>query len=156
VIGFVTRSETPVSPERTFAFIVDLTRWHLFRGYAALPGIARAEVEQGAPVQVGARIRVLNTDKSIHHEIVEEFDPGVRYKIRMEVTPPAAYVLRTIEEEVDLEPINGGTQITRTFRVYPRFWFMYPMAWLFGGVFLKRAVIAHNAASAAALAREPA
>lgn len=153
--GFTTESETSASPEETFAFICDLTRWPLFRGYGPLPGIVEATVE-GA-VGLGSRIRVRNTDGSVHHEVVHTFEPGRRYAIRMELAPPVSYVMAGIDETVELEPIDRGsgrpgTRLRRIFVVTPRSWLTAPVAWLFGGVLLPRAVAAHNAAVAEALA----
>lgn len=150
---FTTVSEAPASPDATFAFICDLSRWPLFRGYGPLPGIAEASVD-GNIVGPNSRIRVRNTDGSVHHEVVQAFEPGRRYVIRMELAPPVSYVMAWIEETVLLEPIAGGsgTRLRRTFVVTPRTWLTAPIAWLFGGVLLPRAVERHNRAVADALA----
>ncbi|GDX82525.1 hypothetical protein LBMAG42_43360 [Deltaproteobacteria bacterium] len=150
LIQFSTESNAPGSPEAAFAFICDLTRWPLFTGYGPLPGIVEATVE-GA-VTLGSRIRVRNTDGSVHHEVVERFEPGRRYTIRMELNPPVSYVMASIEEDVELTAAASGTRIRRTFVLRPRSWFTAPIAWLFGGVLLPRAVARHNARMAAALA----
>lgn len=145
---FTTESTLPAPPERVFAYIVDLSKWPLFTGYGPLPGIAEASVE-GGTVGLGSRIRVRNTDGSVHHEVVEVFEPGRRYVIRMELAPPVSYVMASIHETVALEPEGDGTRMRRTFVVTPRSWLTAPIAWLFGGVLLPRAVERHNAAAAA-------
>lgn len=149
---FTVESEAPVTPEETFAFICDLTKWPLFRGYGPLPGIAEATVEGGGAVGPGARIRVRNTDGSVHHEVVHTFEPGRRYAVRMELAPPVSYVMAGIGETVELEASAGGTKVRRTFVVAPRSLLTAPVAWLFGGVLLPRAVAAHDAAVAEAMA----
>jgi len=145
---FTTNTLLPSTPAATFAFIVDLTKWPTFTGYGPLPGIVEATVE-GGEVRLGSRIRVRNTDGSVHHEVVEAFEPGRRYVIRMELAPPVSYVMAAIHETVELEPADGGTRMRRTFVVTPRAWFTAPIAWFFGGVLLPRAVERHNATAAA-------
>jgi hypothetical protein len=148
---FVTESTTARSPEETFDFVCDLSKWPLFRGYGPLPGIVEASLPAGEPVALGSRIRVRNTDGTVHHEVVIAFERGRRYAVRMELAPPASYVMRSIEESVDLEPISGGTRVVRRFATTPRSLLVSPVAWLFGGVLLRKAVEAHNSAVAAAL-----
>lgn len=150
LIRFSTESNAPASPEAAFAYICDLSRWPLFTGYGPLPGIVEASVE--GEISVGSRIRVRNTDGSVHHEVVERFEPARRFALRMELSPPVSYIMASIEEDVELVAIEGGTRIRRTFRVRPRAWFTAPIAWLFGGVLLPRAVRRHNERVAAALA----
>lgn len=116
---FTTETTLPASPAATFAFIVDLTKWPLFTGYGPLPGI------------------------------VEAFEPGRRYVIRMQLAPPVSYVMAGIHETVELEPADGGTRMRRTFVVTPRSWLTAPIAWFFGGMLLPRAVERHNATAAA-------
>lgn len=146
---FRTVSTTPASPEATFAFICDVTRWPLFRGYGPLPAIVEATCD--GPVGLGARIRVRNSDGSVHHERVTAFEPGRLYCISMELVPPVSRVMSGIDERVELEPVEGGARVTRTFTSTPAAWYTAPIAWLFGGFLLRRAVEAHNAAVAEAL-----
>lgn len=149
--GFVTVSATTRPPEDTFRYIVDLTQWSTFRGYGPLPGIVSASVVDGGAMALGARVRVTNTDGSVHHEVVEEFVPGRRYRIRMELGSPAHLVLARVDETVDLEASDAGTRVTRRFDVIPRNGFTAPIAWFVATVLLRRAVDAHNAAVADAL-----
>lgn len=152
---FVTESTTPRTPEETFAFICDLAKWPLFRGYGPLPGIAEASLPEGERLDVGARVRVRNTDGSVHHEVVVELERGRRYVVRMELAPPASYVFRGIEERVDLQPVAEGTRVLRRFETTPRSFFTAPLAWLVGGVLLRKAVERHDAAVTRALAGVP-
>jgi hypothetical protein len=156
---FVTQSETTRPPEETFDFIVDLSQWPSFRGYGPLPGIVKATLSEpvsetgGAGPGLGSRIRVENTDGSVHHEVVVAFERGRLLQIRMELAPPVSYVLASIDETVELEPTPTGTRVTRRFVVQAASVFSAPVAWLFGGVLLRRAVDAHNVAVSAQLAR---
>lgn len=150
--GFTTEGASPVSPAETFAAIVDLSQWSSFKGRGPIPGIMSA-VWTGKTHGPGARVRVENTDGSVHHEVFDEYVTGARLVIRMELGQPAARVLRSIVETVELRASANGTRIVRSFDLAPRFWFTWPIAWLMANVFLRRAVEAHNAWLAASLAR---
>lgn len=152
--AFTTRSRAPVPPARVFAFIVDLRQWPSFRGFGPVPGIAEASLAGEGALRVGSRIRVRNTDGSVHHEVVTQFVPGRRYAVRMEVARPASFVLAAIEEQVDLQAVGDGAEMVRRFELRPRWWLTWPLAWLICHLFLKRAVIAHNDAMNAALATD--
>lgn len=143
---FETHSEVARPPAEAFAFILDTSKWPLFRGYGPLPGIVSAEVEGGGRVELGARVRVTNTDGSVHHEIVEELVPDRRYRVRMELVPPASRVLARIDETVELSPTPAGTRIRRRFEVTPRSALTAPVAWFVARVLLRRAVLSHDAA----------
>lgn len=151
--GFVTVSQTTRPPAETFAYIVDLTNWPSFRGWGPLPGIVSAElVGGGSHLAAGARVRVTNTDGSIHLEVVEELVVDRRYRVRMELGSPANRLLAQIDEIVELAPSANGTRIVRSFEVTPRSLWTAPLAWLIAKVFLRRAVLAHDLAVARALA----
>jgi hypothetical protein len=144
--SFVTTTESPLTPEQTFDRIVDLSQWTTFRGYGPLPGIVRAELAEG-PLGPGARVRVLNTDGSTHHEVFEVFERGKRLHIRMELQPPASRVLARIDERVELEPsASAGTSMTRSFELTPRSLWTTPLAWGVAAL-LRRAVLLHNRAA---------
>lgn len=150
--GFVTSSIVPRPPETVFAYIVDLDNWPSFRGWGPLPGIVRAELADGTrQLVVGARVRVTNTDGSVHHEIVEELVPGRRYRVRMELGAPAAALMARIDEQVDLEATSQGTLVRRRFDVTARSWQTAPLAWLVAKLLLYRAVRAHDWSLADAL-----
>lgn len=142
--SFTIHTALRCTPDQAFAGILDLTRWPSFRGSGPIPGIVEASLPEGASMGLGARVRVRNTDGSVHHEVVTTFEPGRRYSVAMEVSPPASYVMETILEDVVLEAVPGGTAMTRRFELRPRTWFLAPLAWVMTHVFLKRAVVAHN------------
>jgi hypothetical protein len=149
--GFTTVTENLSTPEETFAFVVTLSNWPTFRGFGPLPGIVSASVPDGTVVGLGARVRVTNTDGSVHHERVTTFDPPRRYAVRMELGPPASRVLASIDEDVELQAVAGGTRVHRRFVVRPRSWLTSPLAWLVTHAFLRPAVRRHDRAVAAAL-----
>jgi hypothetical protein len=149
--SFETLSSIARSPEATFSHLVDLGQWPSFRGFGPLPGIVSAERVGGGPVELGARIRVTNTDGSVHHEIVEEFAPARLFRVRMELSRPASAILARIDERVELEPHGAGTRLRRRFDVTPRSIFTAPLAWFIARVLLRRAVLAHDRAVASAL-----
>lgn len=144
-LEFSTTSAAPGTPEQVFAFITDLANWTSFAGWGPLPGIAEAALPAGESMRLGARVAVRNTDGSRHHEVVTRFEPGRAYAVRMELTPPASYLMAGIDELVLLSLAAGGTHIERTFSVRPRSVLTYPMVWFSTHVMLRRAVLAHDA-----------
>jgi hypothetical protein len=151
VAWFQTRSDVATRPGLAFAHIIDLDAWPSFPGFGPVPGIVEATLANGAEIGVGSRIRVTNTDGSVHHEVIQAFEVGRHLTIQMELTPPASYVMAGIEERVDVEAHGEGTRITRRFTVRPRWFFTAPIAWLIAHGFLHRAVERHNAAVRAVL-----
>lgn len=144
-LEFSTTSETAGTPAQVFAFITDLANWTSFAGWGPLPGIAEAALPAGETMQLGARVAVRNTDGSRHCEVVTRFEPGRAYAVRMELTPPASYLMAGIDELVLLSPLAAGTRIDRTFSVRPRSVLTYPMVYFSTYVMLRRAVLAHDA-----------
>jgi hypothetical protein len=149
---FTEVSCAPAPIGATFALICDPARWPLFVGYGPLPGITLASVEGGGPIVLGARIRVENTDRSLHYERVVAFEQDRHLQMHMELEPPASWFMSEIDEFVDLYAEGAETRVVRRFVATPRAWYTAPMAWLFGGFFLARAVRVHNANVAKALA----
>lgn len=144
---FVTVSEIACRRTDVFAHIVDLSKWTSFRGWGPLPGIVEASLPDGERMRPGARVRVRNTDGSIHHEVVCAFEPGRRYAVRMELSPPASVLMDRIEEHVELaETPDGGTRVTRKFVVTPRSLLTAPIVWFIARCVLREAVEAHNRA----------
>lgn len=150
----VSRYSAPVAA--AFAYVIDLSKWSSFTGYGPMPGIVEASLPAGEPVKLGARIRVRNTDGSVHHEVVQAFEPPApgsaraRYAVRMELVPPAALLMRQIDEEVLFETDGTGTRITRRFETVPRSILTAPIVWLITHLLLRPAVDRHNANVAAA------
>jgi hypothetical protein len=141
---FVTEVILRRPPGEVFDFICDLSRWPLFRGYGPIPGIEEARLPEGDAMAVGSRVRVRNTDGSVHHEVVTRLEPGRAFAVRMELSPPASLVLARIEETVDLTPVPGGTRMVRSFTTTPRSSLVAPLAWLVGAVLLRKATEAQN------------
>lgn len=147
---FQTLSTTPLTPEQAFAYIVTLANWTSFTGYGPLPGIVEATAP-GGTLSLGTRVRVRNTDGSVHHEVVVVFEPGQRYAVRMELSPPASWLMRHIDEEVVLSATPEGTTIRRRFDVVPRSILTAPLVAIIALVFLRTAVRRHDHVVAAAL-----
>jgi hypothetical protein len=153
VASFQTRTNVATRPGLVFAHVIDLDAWPTFRGFGPVPGIVEAKLVNGATVGPGSRIRVTNTDGSVHHEVIQAFEVGRHLTLQMELTPPASHVMAGIEERVDVEAHGAGTRITRRFTVRPRWFFMAPFAWVIAHGFLHRAVVRHDAAVRAVLER---
>lgn len=142
---FTTCDEFPCPPPVIFGGIVDLSKWSAFRGYGPLPGIREATLPEGEQLGLGSRVRVLNTDGSVHHEVVRTFEPHQKYSVVMELSPPASYLMDRIEEDVELtETPTGGTRMTRTFTTVPRSVITAPLVWLITHLLLRNAVRCHN------------
>jgi hypothetical protein len=153
--SFTTVFTAPCDPGVTFAYMIDLQNWPSFEGWGPLPGIVRAELAPGEAMAAGARVRVTNTDGSVHHETVTAFLPDRHYRVRMELGDPARRLLSSIEESVELSAIAGGTRIERQFTVTPRSRWTAPLAWVVAKLFLRRAVERHNRAVTRALTPTP-
>lgn len=147
--SFTTSSSAPAAPEAVMRFILDLDNWSMFPGYGPVPAIRKAELV-GDRFEVGARIRVTNSDGSVHHERVAVLEP-LRYVVEMELDPPASWVMATIRETVDLSAAPEGTRIERTFDVEPRSVVTAPFVALVAR-WLERGIRRHNEAVAAAFA----
>lgn len=142
---FTTVNDVRMPPPQAYAAILDLANWPLFRGYGPLPGIAEATLPEGGPIVAGSRVRVRNTDGSVHHERVVELVPDARYRVTMELVPPASWWMARIDEDVRLEPIPSGTRILRRFETVPRFGLAWPVVWAITQL-LRRAVERHDRA----------
>src|SRR6185503_11093076 len=125
---FATEAIIRRPPQEVLDFICDLSQWPLFRGYGPIPGIVEARLPEGERMAVGSRVRVRNTDGSVHHEVVTRLEPGRSFAVRMELSPPASLVLARIEETVDLEPVPEGTRMVRSFTTTPRSPLVAPLA----------------------------
>lgn len=149
--GFTTVQELPVPPDRMFAFLLSVESWGLWSGYGPMPGIVRAE-RLGGTWGVGTRVRVHNTDGSVHHERITCFEPPVRYAVTMELPPKAQALMSAVDETLVLEPTATGTRLTRTFTTTPRAWWATPLVWAVTLGLLRPAARRHNEAAAAHLA----
>lgn len=143
---FTTIARSPAAPAEVFRTIITLANWPTFTGFGPLPGIVEASLPPGEAMRLGARVRVRNTDGSVHHEVVTAWEPGARYAVRMELSPPASWLMRGIDEDIRLDPDEGGTRVTRRFTTHARGWWTWPVAWLVTHLLLKRAVRRHDRA----------
>jgi hypothetical protein len=148
VPSFTAVSEVPVPPEAVFAYMRDLSNWKRFGGYGPLPGIVEARLPEGETLALGARVRVSNTDGSVHHERVTVFEPPRRYRVRMELEKPASRVFAWIDEAIEVEPTSSGSRVRRRFTTRSRRWYVAPVAWLVTHLLLRPAVKRHDRAVA--------
>lgn len=146
---FVTESLNSSSPAASFQFVTTLANWSTFAGHGPMPGIVRASAAE--PLGLGVRVRVENTDGSVHHERVTAFEPGLRYAVRMELAPPASWLMVHIDEEVRFEPSGAGTRVIRRFETVPRSFLTAPFVALITRFLLRPAVEAHDRVVASAL-----
>lgn len=146
---FVTESRNPSSPSACFQYVTTLANWSTFPGYGPMPGIVRASAP--GPLALGVRVRVENTDGSVHHERVTAFEPPRSYAVRMELTPPASWLMRHIDEAVEFDADGVGTRVTRRFHTVPRSFVTAPLVALITRFLLRRAVEAHDRVVARAL-----
>ena len=100
--SFEQRVSSPVSAARTFAAITDLSLWNSFKGAGPVPAILRATLVRG-PLGPGAKVRVENSDGSVHHETFVEFVPDKKIHLSMELRPPVSFVMGAMEETLELE-----------------------------------------------------
>ncbi|HND33430.1 MAG TPA: SRPBCC family protein [Myxococcota bacterium] len=142
--SFELQVSSPASAARTFAAITDLSLWNSFKGAGPVPGIVRATLASGT-VGLGGKVRVENTDGSVHHETFTEFVPDKKIHLSMELRPPVSYIMGAMEETLELEGQGATCTLRRRFEVRARFFFTWPMAYVLCTVFLKRACEQHNA-----------
>lgn len=146
---FVTESLNTSSPSASFDYVTTLANWATFPGYGPMPGIVRASAT--GPLGLGVRVRVENTDGTVHHERVTAFEPARRYAVRMELVRPASWLMRHIDEEVCFEANGAGTRVTRRFETVPRSFLTAPLVALITRFLLRPAVEAHDRVVANAL-----
>jgi hypothetical protein len=92
-ITFTRRETLALAPADIAGQILDLAKWPEFAGYGPLPGIQSAEFEARTPEVVGTRIKVTNTDGSVHVEEIVEWQADTR--------PPSASACSTPEGVTD-------------------------------------------------------
>lgn len=140
---FTTESLLPRPPAEVFTYITNLENWTTFTGYGPLPGIKSATAP--GPLALGTSVRVQDTDGTTHNEVITLFEPPHRYAVRMELVPPASYLMAHILEEINMHPYGQGTKIVRTFTTVPRNAFTGFAVWLITFLFLRPAVQKHDA-----------
>lgn len=142
-IRFFCSETLPLAPQAIAAQILQLENWPKFAGFGPLPGIHSAEFEVQTPTVVGTRIRVQNRDGSSHVEEIVEWNPRERLLLRFgDFSPPFAYLAKSMEETWEFTPVEQGVQVKRSFAIYPRAWWSWPLLWLISWL-LKGAVSRH-------------
>ena len=142
-ITFTCRETLALAPADIAGQILDLAKWPEFAGYGPLPGIRSAEFESRTPEAVGTRIKVTNTDGSVHVEEIVEWQPDARIVLHMTgFSPPLSRLATRFEEEWAFERVGDTTHAARTFRLYPKSVLTRPAVWLIS-CFLRRAVTRH-------------
>ena len=100
--------------------IARVESWREFSGYGPLPGIASAQYEHRTDDMKGSRIRVQNSDGSGHVEEITEWNPDERVVLQLkEFSPPLNSLADRFVEEWEFTPAPAGTQVQRTFSLYP-------------------------------------
>lgn len=146
----------PSSPEEIAAQILDLHRWPEFTGYGPLPGIRAAEFEVQTPERVGTRIRVHNTDGSVHVEEIACWELPRRIVLEFRELPaPLSRLARRFVETWEFQPAGALTELTRTFRLEATAFWAWPLLWLIGQL-LRRAALRHARQLARSAAERPA
>ena len=142
-ITFVCTGTLSMSPNEIVNQILDETRWPDFHGYGPIPGIRIAEMEVRTTEVVGSRIRVTNLDDSTHVEEIVEWKPDERLQLRMgEFSAPLCRLADRFVETWEFQRNDSQTHITRSFEMYAKSMFTWPVLWLISFV-LKRAIDQH-------------
>jgi hypothetical protein len=142
-ITFTCHETLALSPAEIAGQILDLAKWPEFTGYGPLPGIQSAVFEARTPEFVGTRIKVTNTDGSVHFEEIVEWQPDARLVLHMaDFSPPLSRLATRFEEEWAFVQAGNATQVARTFRLYPKSVLTRPAVWLIS-LLLRRAVARH-------------
>ncbi|MEO8494127.1 MAG: SRPBCC family protein [Planctomycetota bacterium] len=142
-ISFSCKAHLAIAPTEIAEQILDISNWPDFKGYGPLPGIKSAEFEVKTPEVVGSRIRVQNTDRSLHVEEITEWLPESRVALRMqEFSAPLSWLATGIDETWEFEPVGGGTKVVRSFQLHTRSTMTRPLLWLISRL-LKRAINRH-------------
>ncbi|QDU98714.1 Polyketide cyclase / dehydrase and lipid transport [Lignipirellula cremea] len=137
-ITFACRESLPLSPADIAGQILDLQQWTDFQGYGLLPGIASAEFEERTAEVVGTRIRVVNQDDSRHVEEILAWNLESGLTLRMhDFSRPLSGIATHFLEHWRMEPTATGTDVTRSFELYPRSWLTRPLLWLISFPFQK-------------------
>jgi hypothetical protein len=91
----------------------------------------------------GSRIRVRNRDGSEHVEEITEWNPEGRIVLQLrEFSPPLSTLCDRFGEEWEFTPHPDGTQVRRTFSLYPRSTVARVPLWAIS-LLLRRAVARH-------------
>lgn len=140
-IRFECQALIPATSAEICAAVADVSRWREFTGYGPLPGIAQAEYEQRTPNMVGSRVRVRNTDGSSHREEIYAWNPERQIGLKLyDFTAPVNRVASHFLEEWHFTSQANGTQVTRSFQLFPKQPLTWPLLWLISLLF-RRAIV---------------
>lgn len=141
-ITFACNETLPLSPDEIGRQMLDLSNWPQFNGYGPIPGIQSATFEIRTPDVVGTRIQVTNRDGSRHVEEIVDWQPD-RIEMHMkDFSPPLSKFASRIEEVWTSELGSEGTNVTRTFHLYPKTFLSKVMLRIIT-FFLKRGIARH-------------
>lgn len=130
-------------PQDISANIADMDKWPEFTGYGMLPGIKNAQYEVRKVGMVGSRIRVENTDGSMHTEKILTWRAEKEILMELcEFSPPLNKMASHFLETWTFEEKDDGTQVTRAFTLYPTTILTQPALWLISLMF-RRAIKHH-------------
>lgn len=142
-IVFTCEKIIPYTSIEICAAITELEHWNEFKGYAFLPGIQKAEYAHKTENMIGTCIKVLNRDGSSHTETIYKWNPDKEVAMKFgDFTPPLSKIATHFTEEWLFETIKGGTNVKRTFALFPRTIFSKPLLW-FISLFFRKAVDEH-------------
>ncbi|MEQ1843550.1 MAG: SRPBCC family protein [Verrucomicrobiales bacterium] len=133
----------PLSPEDIASRILDLSKWHDFKGYGPIPGIRSATFAVRTTEVTGTRIRVENLDGSTHVEEIVEWDPHKKVRLHFQqFSPPLASLAESFLETWEFEITGAGTKVVRSFQLHPRNPAAWAVLWVISR-FLKEAIRTH-------------
>ena len=142
-LTFSCEATLSLAPENIAQQILDLTKWPDFHGYGPIPGIKAAEFDLKTPGIVGTRFRVTDSYGSSHIEEIVEWQPACRLSLHMkEFSPPMSWLATKFEEAWDFKRTENGTQVTRSFRLYPKSFVSRPLLRVIS-FFLRKAIARH-------------
>ena len=120
-MGFSVSVQSSLPAERVVEEILNVSNWPGFKGWGPVPGIQSAQIVERTDALIGTRIAVTNSDGSTHEETVTDYVPGQRLVMKIEnFSPPLRKLARYFTETWQFEQHDRGTNIERTFELYPK------------------------------------
>jgi len=144
MISFSIEVNSSLLPEQLCKEFFDVNNWGSFTGFGPLPGVKHVTKEAPYDTEVGTIFSVENTDGSTHKEVVEIYTPGKRIVVRMDsFSPPLCNMATHFIEIWEIEEIDMGCRLTRSFQLCPRNRFSVIPLWVISHL-LKKAVKTHT------------
>lgn len=142
-IRFSCQQFIPLSPQEISNNIADMARWEEFTGYGVLPGIKEAKYGVRTEEMIGSRIQVQNTDGSSHVEEIYTWEPDKAIGMKLcDFSPPLNKIATHFLEDWAFESQSGGTQVQRSFQLFPVSIFTRPFLWIIS-LFFRKAIAHH-------------